>query len=394
MATTGVGDPDAALQLVEAPVPHVAYEAPAPTATRPLQSQPSPARQAASSPVGAVVDVCGAGPTAVASRSDPVPDSSYGMSSALQSAIAGFESSAQASTRAVGLYYGALSAARTARLTAYAADASCRDSKVCAGNVEDIAVIAAQPFRQGLQALAAHGSDPAVVALALSLCKGQTARSSCGEGVTGTRWATLEPDNAAAWLHVVAEATERSDPRVAAEALARAAASTRFDDYGRRLLAPVDSLDVKSAPTIERYRAQTDIVSAWMTRPEPAYEQLTKSCLLASLDDRARDACSNLAGLVADESMIGRTLAIAIGKRAKWSEERLERLQAEKVEFDRASASDGPSDEAARLTCAGMEAVQRSLTTLSRGGELLELRQKIAMGKSTAGLRAARPSSP
>ncbi|MDQ6684727.1 MAG: hypothetical protein M3Z16_06340 [Pseudomonadota bacterium] len=327
---------------------------------------------------GSIVDVCGVGKVEVRNRADPLPARAQALPAALQAALFEMEGGDKVSARAVGLYYEGMAAAKAARSAAYSGSSGCRDNDTCSDNVQETAALAAQPFRQQLVTMAGQSNDPAAVALALNVCKEQAAGLNCDERVTAARWASLEPDNAAAWLHVAAEAQARADSRAVAEAIARAAAASRFDDYGRTLLSPIETSAVRSAAPVERFHAQSDITSVWLTWPDAAYAQMTKSCLIDALDDRNRSACSTLAQLIADESMMGRTLSIAIGKRTGWPAERVETLRAEQVRFERALATEGPVDQADRSTCSGLDSMQRLLTQRARGGELRDLRQRLA----------------
>ena len=331
-----------------------------------------------SRPAGTVIDVCGLGQVEVESRADPVPGRADALPTALQAALAEMAGSDKISARAVGLYFEGMAAARAARHAAYAGSSGCRDSDTCSDNVEQIAALAAQPFHQQLVTIAGQSNDPAAVALALNLCKEQGTGLQCDERVSAARWASLEPDNAAAWMHVAAEARAHGDSQATAEAMARAAAASRFDDYGRTLLSPIDTSAVRSADTVERFQAQSDITAVWLSWPDAAYGQMTRSCLIDALDDRNRSACSTLAQLIADESMLGRTLSIAIGKRTGWPAERVQALRAEQVRFERALSAEGPVDQADRLACSGLDSMQRFLTERARGGELRDLRQRLA----------------
>lgn|GEM_PF-6751603 len=339
---------------------------------RSISELPQPLRSA-----GSVVDVCGLGQVEVASRVDPVPVRANPPPVALQAALAEMEGSDKISERAVGLYYGAMAAAKAARKVAYSGSSGCRESDSCLDNVQQIAALAAQPIRQQLAMIAGQSNDPAAIALALNLCKEQATGLKCDERVTAARWAHLDPDNAAAWMHVAAEAEARADSRAATEAIARAAAASRFDDYGRTLLSPIDTSAVRSAAPIERFYAQADISAVWMKWPDTAYGQMTKSCLIDALDESKRSACSTLAQLIVDESMLGRTLSIAIGKRTNWPAERVQSLRAEQVRFERFLSTEGPIDQADRLTCSGLDSMQRLLTQRARGGELRDLRHRL-----------------
>jgi len=345
--------------------------------SRSVTAVPHPSR-----PAGAlVVDVCGLGQVEVASRADPVSGRADALPLSLQAALAEMEGSNKISARAVGLYFEGMAAARAARHAAYAGSNGCRDSDTCSDNVQQIAALAAQPFHQQLVTIAGQSNDPAAIALALNLCKEPGTAVQCDERVGAARWARLEPDNAAAWMHVVAEADAHADSRAAAEAIARAAAASRFDDYGRTLLSPVDTSAVRSAATVERFQAQSDITAVWLSWPDAAYRQMTKSCLINALNEDNRRACSALAQLIADESMMGRTLSIAIGRRTGWPDEHVQALRAEQVRFERALSTEGPADQADRLTCSGLESMQRFLTERARGGELRDLRQRLAVAR-------------
>ncbi len=89
--------------------------------------------------------------------------------------------------------------------------------------------------------LAAASTDPFVYAIALEACRGRRGPEGGSCNLLSTaQWVRLDPDNAAPWQALAAEARERDEPQAEDEALQLAARATRLEVHVGRLPHLVD----------------------------------------------------------------------------------------------------------------------------------------------------------
>jgi hypothetical protein len=180
--------------------------------------------------------------------------------------------------------------------------------------------------RDRLAILAASSGDPLVVAYALRACRSGAAQSSACLALPPESWATLEPDNTAAWLALAA------DPRVGSaqqlDALQRAAQAPRLDSYGPTLHALAEAAQPAGLDAAEGLAMARDIATArgdWMPT-----EALRLHCNARDLADTHRAAtCAALAEALADraQSLPDLVQAREIGQRLGWPADRLDALR-------------------------------------------------------------------
>jgi hypothetical protein len=87
----------------------------------------------------------------------------------------------------------------------------------------------AEQTRDEVVQLAVGAADPAVYAMALSMCNTATeADSACGQ-LSAQRWARMDPDNAEPWLLIAGKARARHDSAAEADAFSHAATAHKVE---------------------------------------------------------------------------------------------------------------------------------------------------------------------
>lgn len=230
--------------------------------------------------------------------------------------------------------------------------------------------------REPLATLAATSADPVVQAYAQRACRGDPTSSSACLALPPDAWARLEPDNAAAWLALAADA--RADAHVQIDALRQAARASRFETHMPLLHALVaaspragadgDSLAIAGVVTAAR--------GDWL-----ATEALRMHCLgVSAHDDDARTVCDAIAVLLQTQAQALPDLqqALEVGIRLGWSAERRDVLRddiARLAAVERQVAEiDDPQD------CAALARTADYYAGVGRVGPIATLRQAIDDG--------------
>ena len=241
--------------------------------------------------------------------------------------------------------------------------------------------------RDTLARMAAATSDPRVYALAFNTCgRAQPAEGAC-QLLSPEQWARLDPDNAAPWLFVLAQAGQRRDAAAQNEALFRLSTSARSDQY----FFAVPGLVIEHLPTDEAatpavLTLAAEAIGLAAAQSVSSYQTLLEQCKPSALRDaNRRQTCGAAAELLVERSdtLLDFGIGVALGQRVGWSEDRIDRLRGEQsayVESLGTSSALGPAD--------GCSGIRRDLATLGRHarlGEVGALREWVAQsGRSPA----------
>jgi hypothetical protein len=232
--------------------------------------------------------------------------------------------------------------------------------------------------RETLARMAATTSDPRVYALAFNTC----GRAPPGEGacqlLSPEQWARLDPDNAAPWLFVLAQAGR--DATAQSEALFRLSTSARSDQYFFAMPALVIERmpsDEAAMPAVLTLATEAiGVAAAWSM---PGYQKLIEQCTASTLRDANRRQTCNAAAellVVRSDTLLDRGIGVALGKRLGWPEDRIDRLRGEQsayLESLGTSTAAKPAD--------GCSGIRRDLATVDRHarlGEVGGLREWVA----------------
>ena len=174
--------------------------------------------------------------------------------------------------------------------------------------------------------LALAGSDPAIYAMAVYACGGGCA------SISYAGWAKIEPDNAAVWLMLAAEASTRKDIAARDAALQHASNAKVFDARIPSLAAVFDGDAVKRQSPLGQVSIGMAMIALNAVTTITSSGALGTICLgREPLDETRKGICNSLAAkmLVTEESMAGRMIATGVGKKLGWDEARLQVLRDE-----------------------------------------------------------------
>lgn len=230
------------------------------------------------------------------------------------------------------------------------------------------------PLRDRLATLAATSSDPLVLAFALRACRGDSGGSSACQALSPESWASLEGDNAAAWLAVATD--PRVEPAVQLDALQRASQATRLDSHAAALHPLVQAAAPAGTGEADRVAMAREVAGAradWL-----GSEALRTHCSIAFATDLQRaQVCGRLAELFASQAQTVPDLQQAreLGQRLGWKDERLDALRDEAEAL--AALAHRIAEPDAASDCAALQRQSGFYAEVGRFGEVAALRQAM-----------------
>ncbi len=213
------------------------------------------------------------------------------------------------------------------------ADIECR-GKLINANILAGAIPDQTPAAEPLVKLALASRDPDIIAAAIYACQG-TRAGACG-AVSIADWLAVDADNAAAWLMMASDAMSRNDKSARDDALRRAAMAPGYDLRAPSLASVTNSDLVAAQSPIVQFEILNQLAISNIVPALPLSYPLIGPCVrdINNATHEARKAlCDTLANrlLQHDESLMGLTIAIAIGTKLGWDTRRMQALQDEKA---------------------------------------------------------------
>jgi hypothetical protein len=234
--------------------------------------------------------------------------------------------------------------------------------------------------RDELVQLAAGQDDPSVYAMAVHACD-QTydpaPRDAACDRISLTKWAAMDPDNAAPWLEIAARAHARSDQAAVFEAIGHAALAHSIDFGHDALLAyasigmPPETSRLERAAFFDRLIGQKS--GEGPVRALSIGQYCTEK---AEQEPSVRQQCEALAELMADHGRNTSDLSTAasVGARLGWAPERIAALRQETLAVFRVE-SHSQKDP---WSCDDERAVNEFADLQARSGELAAARAAIS----------------
>lgn len=267
--------------------------------------------------------------------------------------------------------------------------------EACAGDVDCQLAAHRQSIPQQEQSwlsmvdLAVSSSDPWLYAAAVNYaCRGlgpgdfRSLSTQCRR-LSAQAWARSDPDNAAPWFVLAAQADAKGDAAAAEAALRRAAASTRHDPgyasvHGPLLVRP----EFRALPPAIRMQVTTDLWGVTAAIPTPFLQQVTQRCRPEALAAPGRrETCQGLARLfIGDRStMLDFFIGVRIAGWLDWPAAELMRLDEEKLALGVAQVAlvTGPVP---MFSCTGIEQRERFDRDIAEAGEAEAARRLIKAG--------------
>jgi hypothetical protein len=239
--------------------------------------------------------------------------------------------------------------------------------------------------RDELVQLATGLDDPSVYAMAVRACDQShdpAPRDAACDRISPTKWAAMDPDNAAPWLEIAARAHARSDQAAVFEAISHAALAHSIDFGHDALLAyasigmPPETSRLERAAFFDRLIGQKG--GEGPVRALSIGQYCTEK---AEQQPSVRQQCEALAELMADHGHNTTDLSTAatLGARLGWAPERIAAVQQETLAVFRVE-SHSQKDP---WRCDDVRAVNEFADVQARSGELAAARAAISKsGKS------------
>jgi hypothetical protein len=227
-----------------------------------------------------------------------------------------------------------------------------------------------------LAQLALQSGDPALYDLALSDCARGDAAAACRQ-ISPQTWAQLDGDNAEAWLEVAWQQRRAGDVAGERDAMQRAAAAHRFEDYAFSLLGYAESNLPADLSALERYYLEIQVIGIETASGASSHAEASKYCAKNAVSDAlVREQCRAVADLldVRGSTLLDLAIARSIGARVGWGKERVD----SSAKYAEAMMAGLERDAgAAQWSCGALAASNAYLRELSRQGEIVALRERL-----------------
>ena len=232
--------------------------------------------------------------------------------------------------------------------------------------------------RDALAQMAVATRSPAVYTLAWRACQANPG-GAC-QMLSTRQLATLDPNNADAWLEVASEAAQHGDTGLVDEALYRASKATTVDLRWGQLSALALRNLPPGAPAIERHAVMERALGVESALATPGMKVLMQHCDTTAVRDGNRlQVCSDLAELMSKRStnLLYMAIGQALGARVGWPAERLQAMRQERDAMSQAMKSMVAAD-GAEWSCAQIERATRWVLDIGQFGEIGAVRMLIA----------------
>lgn len=223
--------------------------------------------------------------------------------------------------------------------------------------------------------LAAGSGDPAVYAMALSMCNtvaATDAESACRE-LSLQQWSRIDPDNAVPWLLLAGKARSRHDSAAEAEAFSHAATAHKIDSYSDSVYAFAEPELPQDVTPLERSYLATEVIGVEAAIGLPQYSVASQHCSSNAMQDsKVQLQCKSLAELLVTKgtNLLDLALGKTIGARAGWPSERVKELVLEQHALMQSIIQQAPSDNDKMWTCDAVSRANAYVIQRVRMGEL------------------------
>jgi hypothetical protein len=233
----------------------------------------------------------------------------------------------------------------------------------------------AEQTRNEVVQLAAGVGDPAVYAMALSMCGTSIvtdADSPCRQ-LSLQRWARMDPDNAVPWLLLAGKARASHDSAAAADAFSHAATAHKIDAYSDSVFAFAEPELPQDVTPLERSYLAIEVIGVEAATGLSHYSVANQHCSSDAMQDSTvRQQCDSLAELLVTKgtNLLDLGIGKTIGARAGWPSERVKELVLEQHALMQAIMLQAPSDNDKLWTCDAVKRVNAYVIQRVRLGEL------------------------
>jgi hypothetical protein len=246
----------------------------------------------------------------------------------------------------------------------------------------------AEQTRNEAVQLAAGTGDPAVYAMALSMCGSSAvtdADSAC-RLLSLQQWARMDPDNAVPWLLLAGKARASHDDAAEADAFSHAATAHKIDAYSDSVLAFAEPELPRDVTPLERSYLATEVIGVETATGLPHYSIASQHCSSNVMQDSTvRRQCDALAELLITKgtNLLDLGIGKTIGERAGWPSERVRQFVLEQHALMQAIMLQSPSDNDKLWSCDALSRVNAYVIQRVRLGELGAARDALERSGET-----------
>jgi len=248
----------------------------------------------------------------------------------------------------------------------------------------EIRAVALEAF-DALARIAVRTLDPAIYAIAYQACR---KRERGCQMISARQWARLDPNNAAPWFHVAAEAAAERNESGVAEAMYQVARASRSDGYEGAFVREVVAALPKSLTPAQHGSIAAHVLGVEAAWVSPGMQLSTRYCnSVTTRDANRRQLCADVAELLFRRSntVVEQTTGIGIGRRSGWSAEKVEAAQAERDALMQVLKAKVGTPAAQTTTCEAHAMAIHALKLLADRGEAAGAREALRQsGKSVA----------
>jgi hypothetical protein len=236
--------------------------------------------------------------------------------------------------------------------------------------------------------LAEGAGDPAVYAMALSMCDASAttdADSACRQ-LSLQQWARMDPDNAVPWLLLAGKARTRRDSTAEADAFSHAAAARKIDSYSDSVFAFAEPELPQDVTPLERFFLATEVIGVEAAIRLPQYSVASQHCSSDAMQNsNVRQQCNSLAELLVTKgtNLLDLGIGKTIGARAGWPTKRVNELVQEQHALMQAIMQQTPSDNDELWTCDAVSRVNAFMVQRVQQGELGAARDALERSGET-----------
>ena len=247
---------------------------------------------------------------------------------------------------------------------------------------------ATEQTRDAIVQLAAGTAEPAVYAVALSMCGAysESGPDRACQQISLQRWAQIDPNNAVPWLLLADDARRRHDVAGEANAFAQAASASKVDAYGDSLYAFAAPELPPDVTPLERDYFATEVIGVEAAMATPHYGIASRHCSVDAMrDSKLRQQCNSLAELMISQGsdLLDLSVGKVIGIRAGWSSERVNDLAQRQDALAEVITELIPSD-AGEWTCETVSRFNSYMDQRARVGEVAAANDLLERSGGTA----------
>ena len=240
---------------------------------------------------------------------------------------------------------------------------------------------AAREARDALAHMATTTRDSFVYGLAAQACRlGDTQRhpGAC-QLLSYEQWTRIDPQNAAPWLFLAAQAQRHHDTEGYANAMRQVALARHIDLSFEKLPAVMLARVPADADATTQYGFNSLAYGITAAMPFQGYQTIMRYCGAPALDDaNRRQSCEAIAGLLLERSntLLDFSVGLSLAKRLSWPAPRIAELEQQRNAYY-ATQLDALAWAPETIQCADLDRWREYTRKLGEFGELGLMKREV-----------------